>query len=120
MGTDLRNSDDRAYDPIRDMKKQFDILSGAIGGMRSDLSEIRTALTGNEMGTEGLVARVENMEGRQMGFELDVKKIFSKLEEYEKSAKVNRRYVLAFIGVLGTVAGTIIKIVIDHLMPVKK
>lgn len=120
MSNDQRNNDDRPYDPIRDMKRQLDTLSGHIGGMRTDMTEIRTALTGNEFGNDGLVARQERIEGRQLQSEVEIRKMAAKLDEFEKSAKLNRRYVMAFIAALGTVAGTFLKIIIDHLVPVKK
>jgi hypothetical protein len=119
MSTD-RNNDDRPYDPVRDMKRQFDNLADHISGMREDLGEIRTALKGNEFGTEGLVVRVEQIEVWQVRVEAEQKMFAAKLEEYEKTAKTNRRYLLAFIGAVGAVAGTVFKIIIDHLIPIKK
>jgi chromosome segregation ATPase len=120
MNPTERNQDDRPFDPLRDMKKQLDQLIGHIGGMRDEVAEIRTALKGNDYGTEGLVVRIEQIESWQSRVESEQRKMEAKLEEYEKAAKLNRRYLFAFFTALGTVGGTVLKIIIDHLVPVKK
>jgi uncharacterized coiled-coil protein SlyX len=120
MSPTERNQDDRPYDDIREMKRQLDKLIGHFGDMREDVSEIATSLKGNEFGTQGLVARFEKMEEKQARQEEEHKAFALRLQEYERAAKVNRRYLMAFFGAVGTVVGTIIKLVVDHLVPTHK
>jgi len=118
--TELRNADDRPYDDIKDMKRQLDKLTGYVGEMKEDMTEVKTALKGNEYGTEGLVLRVETLEASYREVVAEQKKFAVRMEEYENRARNNRRYIIAFVAAVSGFAGTVFKIFIDHIVPVKK
>lgn len=110
--TDLR-SEDRPFDPIRDMKRQLDALASHIGGMRSDVTEIRTALTGNEFGNEGLVARMERIETQQ-------DRMASEIEALKRAQRASRRYLNWAFTAAGALALAVFKMIVDRLIPIKK
>jgi len=86
---------------IRSIKLQIDKLTGAVG-------ELVTAFKGNDLGTEGIVARVLQIEEQQ-------DKLKKRLDDLELASKKKEMYLLAFFAAIGVVLGTLIKTIVDHL-----
>lgn len=93
-------------DDVRDLKRQLDKLTGAVG-------ELVVAFKGNDLGTQGMVARVHEIEEQQRALK-------NRLDELELATKRKEMYVMAIIGLAGIVIGSLIKTLFDHLLPVKK
>lgn len=94
-----------SQDDIAIIRKELNKLTGAVG-------DLVTAFKGNDLGTEGMVAQVRSVIEEQATLK-------SRLDDIERVARLNQKYLFAFIGTLGVVLGTIVKIVIDHLFTKK-
>lgn len=95
-----------SQDDIAIIRKELNKLTGAVG-------ELVTAFKGNDLGTEGMVAQVRSVIEEQATLK-------SRLDDIERIARLNQKYLFAFIGTLGIVLGTIAKTIIDHLFTIKK
>ena len=105
-----RSPDDRTYDENKHSRNMLEKLAQHLGEMRGDIAEIRTALKGNEFGTDGLVNRVEVLESGLLRVEGEV-------ESLKRHAKNNRRiYKMAYTagGALGLAA---LKYFMDKFFP---
>lgn len=100
-----RNSREERYigtqGDISSIKKQLDKLTGIVG-------ELVTAFKGNDLGTEGMVAQVRSVVEEQIALK-------ARLDDLERIAKMNQKYLFAFIGTVGMVLGGVVKSIIDHL-----
>lgn len=90
-----------SQDDILIIRKELNKLTGAVG-------ELVTAFKGNDLGTEGMVAQVRDLIDEQA-------KLKERLDDIERIAKMNQKYLFAFIGTLGVVLGSVVKTIIDHL-----
>lgn len=88
-------------DDISIIRKELNKLTGAVG-------ELVTAFKGNDLGTEGMVAQVRSVIEEQA-------KLKERLDDIERIAKTNQKYLFAFIGTVGVVLGSVVKTIIDHL-----
>lgn len=86
---------------IKDIKYQLDRLTGAVG-------ELVTAFKGNDMGTEGVLARVGKIEEIQ-------KELQQQFTDLKAATDKKQMYLLAFVTTLGVVAGSLLKSIVDHL-----
>lgn len=94
-----------SQEDIMIIRKELNKLTGEVG-------KLVTAFKGNDLGTEGMVAQVRQVIEEQA-------KMKRRLDEIERIAKINQKYLFAFIGTLGVVLGSIAKTVIDHLFTKK-
>lgn len=106
MSTHETQNNDWLANSVKDMKRQMDRVSGEIG-------KLVVAIQGDDLGNEGILPRVQMIEKIQAEQE-------KRLNDIENLAKKNQRYFIGFFTVLGAVGGTILKIVIDHIVPIKK
>jgi hypothetical protein len=94
-----------SQDDISIIRKELNKLTGEVG-------KLVTAFKGNDLGTEGMVAQVRSVIEEQATLK-------SRLDDIERVARLNQKYLFAFIGTLGVVLGTIAKTIIDHLFTKK-
>lgn len=104
--------EDRIYDQEKSLKTMLDRLASHLGEMRQDITEIRTALKGNDFGTEGLVNRVEVLETGLLRVEADV-------ETLKRQAKLNRKILNRAYAAGGALITVLAKWIFDHLIPHK-
>jgi chromosome segregation ATPase len=90
---------------IRDIKHQLDRLSGAVG-------ELVTAFKGNDMGTEGVLARLGKIE-------MDQRALQEQFSELKAAIDKKQMYLIAFFTTAGIVLGSIFKSVVDHFLKPK-
>lgn len=88
-------------DDISIIRKELNKLTGAVG-------DLVTAFKGNDLGTEGMVAQVKSVIEEQANLK-------SRLDDIERIAKMNQKYLFAFVGAVGVALGTVGKTIIDHL-----
>lgn len=97
-----------SQDDVSNIRKELHKLIAKTGDLDVKIEKLTTALTGNDLGTDGLVAQVrENVE--------QLMELSRRVENIERSAKLNQKYFMAFIGSIGVVLGTLIKIAIDRI-----
>lgn len=100
------NANDWLANSVKDMKRQMDRVSGEVG-------KLLEAIRGDDLGNEGILPRIQMLEKEQS-------EMRKRLVEIEGIAKKNQRYFLGFFTVLGAIGGTLLKIIIDHIVPIKK
>jgi len=84
------------------------IIRKELNKLTSEVGKLVTAFKGDDLGREGMVAQVRAIIEEHV-------KLKSRLDDIERVARLNQKYLFAFIGTLGVVLGTIAKTVIDHL-----
>ena len=110
--TDMRNADDHIYNEDKEVKRVLHKLVEHVGLMQGDLTEIRTALKGNDFGTDGLVNRVEMLEKELIEVRSDV-------EMLKRQAKLHRRIMKFAYSAGGALALWLIKYFGDKFYPSK-
>lgn len=110
MNNEEKNDRESRYrdnqDDVRIMRQELNKLSGAVG-------DLVDCLKGNDFGEDGLVKQFKALKD-------ETYRLKGRLDAIELSAKVNQKAWRIVYILLGTVGGTVLKIIIDHLIPVKK
>jgi hypothetical protein len=94
-----------SQDDISIIRRELNKLTGEVG-------KLVTAFKGDDLGREGMVAQVRTIIEEHV-------KLKTRLDDIERVARLNQKYLFAFIGTLGVVLGTVAKIIIDHLFTKK-
>lgn len=84
---------------LKDVKRQMDRLTGEVG-------KLVDAIQGNDLGNEGLLPRVMNVESAQQ----DLKK---RLDDIELEGKRRGMYIMAVVSLISIILGTLFKTFID-------
>lgn len=97
---------------IKDIKYQVDKLTGKVGEMMIEVGKLTTAFTGNDLGTEGLIEQMRRVVTEQIALK-------KRLDDLEMTTAKKQMYLLAFVGTLGIVVGTLITEIIKSIFKTK-
>jgi chromosome segregation ATPase len=109
-----------SQDDVSIIRREVNKLTGVIGEMKSTVASLETSIRGNDMGTEGFAKQIKDMSSKMENFEDIAYKISDRVKDLEDKEKFKEKAWRIVFLVVGTIAGTWIKTIIDRLIPLKK
>jgi len=99
-----------SQDDVSIIRKEVNMLTGAVGDLKTETIKVVEALQGNKFGNKGLIERIDTVESMAKALE-------KRLEDVIAHAKSRETYVRIIWGLICFVVGTIFVAIIDRLIP---